>query len=460
MLTGYKIKGREIAVDTSSKISQRASNHFKPVTGNTFKDNKGQLKVLPNSDNTYYKSTENGYADYGSSTYGGKPDLILVAGTYYLKLSNTLDKVLLQCSTSYSGRDLTGTIYTVSTYKMYNSYFPHTIKIWIAMCGGGSGASYNNGKALFEDEYSYGGNAAGSCIFSWTFVLPDNLDSMYRIVVGKGGIGGCVIWRRQQHESDPVREVKAGPATSGGDSSFSVGYYKKGAWDFSTMFEATGGSTSINQSGTFSGSRQTSDDPKFNGYFVGAAGGVGGRGDATQNGGNASIQTTSFGCKNDYSNIYDMGYENIKINGGTGNSDSKRLNVGGGACAFFGSVAGTYDSNNGKLGSGGAASNNTQNAVEKFGGSGGDGACHIWVSGSNHYEIGDDISICVMVTQLVGAAAFVFPYDINNDQNIEITYTPNTGESEITLTKTARSWRLSLVNGQKVTINKAVVKSI
>ncbi len=95
MLTGYKIKGREIAVDTSSKISQRASNHFKPVTGNTFKDNKGQLKVLPNSDNTYYKSTENGYADYGSSTYGGKPDLILVAGTYYLKLSNTLDKVLL-----------------------------------------------------------------------------------------------------------------------------------------------------------------------------------------------------------------------------------------------------------------------------------------------------------------------------------------------------------------------------
>ncbi len=39
------------------------------------------------------------------------------------------------------------------------------------MCGGGSGASYNNGKDLFEDEYSYGGNAAGSCIFSWTFVL-------------------------------------------------------------------------------------------------------------------------------------------------------------------------------------------------------------------------------------------------------------------------------------------------
>lgn len=104
----------------------------------------------------------------------------------------------------------------------------------------------------------------------------------------------------------------------------------------------------------------------------------------------------------------------ITISGGAGEAGST-FNVGGGACGFYKSISGSYSNINASLGGGGGCSRRGDAAKFGDGGDGGDGACHLWVSGSNHYEIGDDISICVMVTQLVGAAAFVFPYDINND---------------------------------------------
>lgn len=55
MLTGYKINGKEIAIDTSSQgITQTTYSTFKMTSkgvqkgGNSFVENHGQIKVLPN----------------------------------------------------------------------------------------------------------------------------------------------------------------------------------------------------------------------------------------------------------------------------------------------------------------------------------------------------------------------------------------------------------------------------
>ena len=464
MLTGYKIKNEEISIDTSSKISQRISDHFKPVTGNSFKDNKGQLKILPNVDNTYYKSSEEGYACYGSSTYGGNPDLQLTPGTYYFKFKNTSDRLLFQYGVEYSGRDLSGNVATVSSYKIYNNCFPKAVKIWIAICGGGGGGLYDNGYYYSQAataEKSSGGSGAGSCMFSYT---TNDYDSMLKITVGKGGTGGQRNWNFYSGSMHLEENVEA---TSGGDSIISIGHYNRGSWDFSDQWIVHGGKAGIKATtvsgGTFEGVLPQQDDVlKIKGAGAYSQGGSGGNGGGNVNGENTRLTTAQrFNNASDYAFIYDLKDDliPITISGGAGEAGST-FNVGGGACGFYKSISGSYSNINASLGGGGGCSRRGDAAKFGDGGDGGDGACHLWVSGSNHYEIGDDISICVMVTQLVGAAAFVFPYDINNDQNIEITYTPNTGESEITLTKTARSWRLLLVNGWKVTINKAVVKSI
>lgn len=466
MLTGYKIKGEEIAVDTSSKISQRTSNHFKPISGNTFKNNKGQLKVLPNTDNSYYKSSEEGYACYGSSTSGGSPDVELIApGTYYFKFTNTSDRLLLQYGTEYSGKNLSGHIHTISSYKMYNGYFPKAVKMWIALCGGGGGGLYDNGyyhSRAAVTEKSSGGSGAASCMFSYT---TNDYDSMLKIVVGKGGTGGRRNWNYYTGSMHLEEDVEA---TSGGDSKISIGHYIRGAWEFSDQWIAHGGKAGTKATtvpgGTFEGTLPQQDLVlQINGAGTYSYGGSGGNGDGYVAGGNSILITSQyFNNTTDYNFIYKLtdSIHPISIAGGageTGSADSP-FNVGGGACAFYGSVAGSYTKINATLGSGGGCARRGDAARFGNGGDGGNGACHLWVSGSNHYEVDDDVTACVTPLFNLGITVFLFPYDLNSDTTIEITY-DGTWSSSVTKTKTVDSWKTFFTSGE-VKITSAIIKSI
>ena len=92
------------------------------------------------------------------------------------------------------------------------------------------------------------------------------------------------------------------------------------------------------------------------------------------------------------------------------------------------------------------------------GGDGGNGACHIWVSGSNHYEVNDDVTACITPIFNLGITVFLFPYDLNSDTVIEITYY-GTGPSSVTETKTVDSWKTFFPSGEARIIS-AIIKSI
>lgn len=448
MLTGYKIKGEEIAVDTSSKISQRTSNHFKPISGNTFKNNKGQLKVLPNTDNSYYKSSEEGYACYGSSTSGGSPDVELVApGTYYFKFTNTSDRLLLQYSTEYSGKNLTGLIRTLASYKLYDGYFPKAVKLWFAICGGGGGGYYSNGPQFHAGGAAIGGGGAGSCVFSWTIT---DYDTMLKFVIGSGGSGGYERWLKVAGE-DP-RKVDSLDGSSGGDTIFSVGNLNKGSYEFSNMITCHGGRYRSRIASTCDGSAQY----RTHLFYGGFSGGSGGTGQFIDWDAQASAEAGSVNIQNirnnDYSAIYDLlGETSIYTQGGDGGDGYV---AGGGGCGFFNSVAGNKTRKNGTLGSGGCSINATADGA----GQGGNGACHVWVSGSNHYEVDDDVTACITPIYNLGITVFLFPYDLNSDATIEITYY-GTGPSSVTETKTVDSWKTFFPSGEARIIS-AIIKSI
>ena len=448
MLTGYKIKGEEIAVDTSSKINQRTSNHFKPISGNTFENNKGQLKVLPNTDNSYYKSSEEGYACYGSSTYGGSPDIELTApGTYYFKFTNTSDRLLLQYGNKYSGKNLSGPIVTISSYKMYNGYFPKAVKLWFAICGGGGGGYYSNGPQFREGGAAIGGGGAGSCVFSWTIT---DYDTMLKFVIGSGGRGGYERWLKVV--GDDPRKMDSLDGSSGGDTIFSVGNLNKGSYEFSNMITCHGGRYRSRIASTCDGSAQYQTHLFYGGF----SGGSGGTGQfinwdeqASAEAGSVNIQNIR---NNDYSAIYDLlGETSIYTQGGDGGGG---YIAGGGGCGFFNSVAGNRTRKNGTLGSGGCSINATADGA----GQGGNGACHIWVSGSNHYEVNDDVTACITPIFNLGTTVFLFPYDLNSNTVIEITYY-GTGPSSVTETKTVDSWKTFILSGEARIIS-AIIKSI
>lgn len=128
--------------------------------------------------------------------------------------------------------------------------------------------------------------------------------------------------------------------------------------------------------------------------------------------------------------------------------------AGGGGCGFFNSVAGNKTRKNGTLGSGGCSINATADGA----GQGGNGACHIWVSGSNHYEVNDDVTACITPIFNLGITVLLFPYDLNSDTVIEITYY-GTGPSSVTETRTVDSWKTFLPSGE-VRIISAIIKSI
>lgn len=453
MLTGYKINGREIAIDTSSKINQRTSDYFKPVSGNSYVTGCGQVSTLSKINNDiYYNSPDSGYksfVSYGSSTYGGMNDLSLsTSGDYYFKFSNNQDRLMLQYSETHSGQNLSGTITTISTYKLYNGNFPESVKLWFAICSGGGGGKYYASVAMG----SQGGGGGASCIFSYTFT---DFSIMVHIHLGAGGNGG----------STSKDHFESTDATNGGDSYMDIGHYTKGAWEWSNFCYLTGGTAgkiapNVGTPGT--GGKVTTGAPQsdailgINGYFSGSQGGNGGS-PSSFNGSSGGVLSLPYA--GDYQFLYNLGNRRINVAGGSG---SNAGSVGGGSCNFYSSSPGagsSVNSINATLGSGGGAYE-IKSGLYGYGngGFGGSGACHVWVSGSNHYEVDENITAYIKATQMLSIYRFVFPYDLNDSSTIEITY-HRLGSSSVTETKTVSAWQSFSVIGQLI-LEKAIIKSI
>lgn len=454
MLTGYKINGKEIAIDTSSQgITQTTYSTFKMTSndvqkgGNSFVENHGQIKVLPNEQNKYYKTITNGYAAYGTSTKGGMPDLELTAtGTYYFKCVNTVDRLLLQYGTQYSGKELSGSIKTLASYRLYNGHFPEAIKLWFSICGGGGGGYYSNATQFDERGDSIGGGGAGACVFSWTIA---DYDTMLKFVVGSGGSGGYERWLKVGGEDPKLMDQLVG--SRGEDTTFSVGHLVGGQYEFYTMINCHGGGYRSRVASTCDGSSQQQTQ-LFSGGFSGGSGGTGqlkGRNVQISAGyGSVSIQNIHY---NDYQYIYGLsGTTSIYTNGGDGGNAS--YIAGGGGCGFFNSVAGNKDQKNGTLGSGGCSINATADGA----GSGGNGACHVWFTGADHYELNENITNALTVRYTIFVNYYIdIPDDIPHSAEIAMWLNNDTQAT----TKTALQWR-AYNNIIKFTIKKAILTKL
>ena len=450
MLTGYKIKGGEIAVDTSSKINQRASKHFKPVTATDYLTGHGQYCVLPMVVDDYYKSTENGFAAYGSSTYGGDPDVKLATGSYYFKFnvseSSTGKRLLLQYSTDTpSQQAITGM--TIASYAMPEGRLPDAIKLWFFMCGGGGGGQFSA-----SATGSSGGGGAASGLFSYTFTSDNfNFDTQcFNISIGSGGKGGGI-------------DSSGGTityATNGGQTVFYIGTFRNHRWGYNAIYSFFGGTagsfTDYGRGGTVgTGSVQSIPSMNIRGSYYSASGGDGSHKVSSSSylDGGPGIIRIYTNC--DYSKPYNLSNPVIEIQGGPQAGDNF---AGGGACAFYGATAGNPYMGadiNATLGCGGGALGSGDYGD---GGNGGNGACHIWVSGSNHYEVDDDITSCISVLFTLGLSIIVLPFDLDSDAMVEITY-HKLASASVTETKSVAFWRVFSPVSQ-LTIEKAIIKSI
>lgn len=369
MLTGYKINNNEIVIDDNyEKIS---STFFKPVAGNSALSiyERGQIRVLP--DTKYYKvnqSNRTPFASYLTSTIGGHPTLTLEeSGTFYFKFIKENNKIKINYSKSYSGKNLVNAT-TVKSYDYYNEIAPQGIKMWFAICGGGGGGQKGSSQLK-------GGGGAAAGFFTYTFTVFDD-NYMFYVNIGSGGLGQIV--------GSGARD-----ATDGGKSSFGIGYYDQ-KWEFSDLMIFNGGKVN-GDGGTYSGSAQSlnGDYYTIEGSFV------------AKNGTDGVISGTADGFEAvvpyaDYVRMYNT---DVLLCIGGHSVDNRS---GGGGCSWFSGSSGNagYPRLDGHNGGGGGSNFYAQGL--SYGGNGGNGACHIWFPDgdgeTDNYPSGKDVTNEVAVS--------------------------------------------------------------
>lgn len=135
-------------------------------------------------DTKYYKvnqSNRTPFASYLTSTIGGHPTLTLEeSGTFYFKFIKENNKIKINYSKSYSGKNLVNAT-TVKSYDYYNEIAPQGIKMWFAICGGGGGGQKGSSQLK-------GGGGAAAGFFTYTFTVFDD-NYMFYVNIGSGGLG-------------------------------------------------------------------------------------------------------------------------------------------------------------------------------------------------------------------------------------------------------------------------------